>query len=167
MSANQTTIVLLPGDGIGPEIVAEARKVLELVTSLRSKATGLNLQFKEELIGGAAIDATGSPLPDKTLNACKNAAAILLGAVGGPQWPRPATPENPNPPRPEQGLLKLRKELDLFANIRPCIFPGKSLLKHSPLKEEVVSGCNFTVVRELTGGIYFGRRQEETDGVGT
>ncbi|KAI9099943.1 3-isopropylmalate dehydrogenase [Phlyctochytrium arcticum] len=160
MTTKTVKIVLLPGDGIGPEIVAEGRKLLELVASVRGKALGLDFEFSEELIGGSAIDATASPLPDKTLNACKAASAILLGAVGGPQWPRPATAENPNPARPEAGLLKLRKELDLYANIRPCIFPGKTLLKHSPLKEEVVKGCSFTVVRELTGGIYFGRRQE-------
>ncbi|KAI9011243.1 Isopropylmalate dehydrogenase-like domain-containing protein [Gaertneriomyces semiglobifer] len=165
MGAQKATIVLLPGDGIGPEIVAEARKILEIVDEVRSKVTGVSFEFKEELIGGCAIDATGSPFPDQTLASCKSAAGILLGAVGGPQWPRPATADSPHPPRPEAGLLKLRKDLNLFANIRPCLFPGKSLLKHSPLKEEIVEGCSFTVVRELTGGIYFGRRQEETNGV--
>ncbi|TPX61198.1 3-isopropylmalate dehydrogenase [Powellomyces hirtus] len=157
MSATTSTIVLLPGDGIGPEIVAEARKVLDKVVAVRK----LNIQFKEELIGGSAIDKTGSPLPDQTLDACKAAAGVLLGAVGGPQWPKKPTAETPNPPRPEQGLLKLRKELDLFANIRPCVFPGSSLLDLSPLKEHIVKGCDITFVRELTGGIYFGKRGEE------
>ncbi|KAJ3031268.1 3-isopropylmalate dehydrogenase [Rhizophlyctis rosea] len=151
------TIVLLPGDGVGPEVVREAKKVLELVAQER----GLQLTFQEELIGGAAIDATNDPLPQKTLDACRASAGVLLGAVGGPQWPRPTTAENPNPARPEQGLLKIRKELDLFANIRPCVFPGESLLKFSPLKEEVVKGTEFICVRELTGGIYFGKREEE------
>ena len=103
----------------------------------------------------------GSPLPSKTLEACKNASAILLGAVGGPKWPLPN-----NPARPEQGLLSLRKELNLYANIRPCNFVSQGLIHHSPLKEEIVKGVEFTVVRELTGGVYFGERQEEKDGIG-
>ncbi|KAJ3299561.1 3-isopropylmalate dehydrogenase [Borealophlyctis nickersoniae] len=166
MSADKKniSIVLLPGDGVGPEVVAEAKKVLDLVAEVRGSALGIQFSFKEELIGGCAIDATGNPLPDKTLEACRNSSAVLLGAVGGPQWPRPATAENPNPARAEQGLLKIRKELDLFANIRPCLFPGKTLLKMSPLKEEIVKGTEFIVVRELTGGIYFGKREEEKDG---
>ncbi|KAJ3146157.1 3-isopropylmalate dehydrogenase [Geranomyces michiganensis] len=157
-------IVLLPGDGIGPEIVAQARSVLDTLVAVRGPALGITLKFQQELIGGAAIDATGSPLPDKTLDACRNAAAVLLGAVGGPQWPKPPTAENPSPARPEQGLLKLRKELDLFANIRPCVFPGTSLLELSPLKEHIVKGCDITFVRELTGGIYFGKRSEQDAG---
>ncbi|KAJ3268953.1 3-isopropylmalate dehydrogenase [Terramyces sp. JEL0728] len=153
---NQKNIILLPGDGVGPEVVAEAQKVLNLIPGL---------VFTTHLIGGSAIDASGDPLPDTTLEACRKADAILLGAVGGPQWPRPATKENPTPARPEQGLLKIRKELDLFANIRPCFFPGTTLIDHSPLRPEVVKDVKFTVVRELTSGIYFGDRTEEKDGI--
>ncbi|KAJ1567565.1 3-isopropylmalate dehydrogenase [Nowakowskiella sp. JEL0078] len=165
----EANIVFLAGDGIGPEIVAEAKKVLNLIAS---KVSGYHFNFTDHLIGGCAIDATalnhlyfvGVPLPEATLNACRNATAILLGAVGGPQWPRPSTKENPTPARPETGLLQIRKELDLFANIRPCMFPAPSLLKYSPLKESVVSGTEFTVIRELTSGIYFGKREEEKNG---
>jgi 3-isopropylmalate dehydrogenase len=110
-------------------------------------------------LGGAAIDQTGSACPQKTLDACKNADGILLGAVGGPKWTSSSI-------RPEQGLLALRKELDLYANIRPCYFPGESLIQKSPLKESIVKGTKFTVVRELTGGLYFGERQEELNGKG-
>jgi 3-isopropylmalate dehydrogenase len=102
-------------------------------------------------------------LPKETLEACLASDAILLGAVGGPQWPKPSHPSI----RPEQGLLELRKSLNLYANLRPCFFPGSSLLKKSPLKPEVVQGTEFIVVRELTGGIYFGPRQEvDAEGVG-
>lgn len=100
-------------------------------------------------------------MPDQTLEACKSASAVLLGAVGGPQWPKKPTDQVPFPPRPEQGLLKLRKELGLYANIRPCFFPGSSLVNQSPLKADRVAGTQFTVIRELTGGLYFGDRQEE------
>ncbi|KAJ3414501.1 3-isopropylmalate dehydrogenase [Chytridiales sp. JEL 0842] len=144
-------IVLLPGDGVGPEVVAEAKKVLQAIDS--------SIQFQEALIGGCAIDATGNPLPDETLQACRSASAILLGAVGGPQWPKPLA-NGTMGPRPEQGLLAIRKALDLFANIRPCFFPSQSLIPLSPLKSEKVQGAEFIVVRELTGGIYFGDRQE-------
>ncbi|RKO87317.1 3-isopropylmalate dehydrogenase [Blyttiomyces helicus] len=161
---SKTTIVLLPGDGVGPEVVAEARRVLELVAEVRGRDLGIDFDFKEELIGGCAIDATGNPLPDSTLDSCRASSAVLLGAVGGPQWPRPATAENPDPARPEQGLLRLRKELDLYANIRPCLFPGKSVIDRSSLKREVVEGTDIVFVRELTGGIYFGKREEEKDG---
>ncbi|KAJ3064672.1 3-isopropylmalate dehydrogenase [Podochytrium sp. JEL0797] len=147
------TVVLLNGDGVGPEVVAEAAKVL--------KAVAPQIEYKHELIGGCAIDATGVPLPAQTVESCKNAAAILLGAVGGPQWPRKDPKTNALGPRPEQGLLEIRKQLDLFANIRPCIFPSDALLNYSPLKLETVKNVEFTVVRELTGGIYFGERQEE------
>jgi 3-isopropylmalate dehydrogenase len=104
--------------------------------------------------------STGNPLPEETLTACRSASAILLGAVGGPQWPRPLPNNQGLGPRPEQGLLAIRKALDLFANIRPCFFPSKSLIPLSPLKSEKVEGAEFIVVRELTGGIYFGERQE-------
>lgn len=150
-------IVLLPGDGIGPEIIDSAKQVLTLIDS----TFNLNFTFTSLPLGGCAIDQFNNPFPQATLEGCKNADAILLGAVGGPKWSNvPSTKENPNPPRPEQGLLQLRKSLNLFANIRPCIFPAKSLLKLSPLKESLVNDVSFIVVRELTGGIYFGKRQE-------
>jgi 3-isopropylmalate dehydrogenase len=164
----QTTkrIVLLHGDGVGPEVVTEAHKALLVLNEFQQK-TGIQLEFESHLIGGCAIDKTGNPLPQETLEACRKSDAILLGAVGGPQWPKPKTAENPNPARPEQGLLAIRKELDLFANIRPCFFPGDSLVERSPLKQEIVKDVKFTVVRELTGGIYFGDRVEETaEGIG-
>ncbi|KAJ3249085.1 3-isopropylmalate dehydrogenase [Chytriomyces hyalinus] len=147
------SVVLLEGDGVGPEVVAEAAKVLKVVAP--------QITYKNELIGGCAIDATGVPLPEQTVVSCKNADAILLGAVGGPQWPRRDPATNALGPRPEQGLLEIRKSLDLFANIRPCVFPSEALLNYSPLKLETVKGAEFIVVRELTGGIYFGERMEE------
>ncbi|KAJ3297625.1 3-isopropylmalate dehydrogenase [Rhizoclosmatium sp. JEL0117] len=156
--SNAPIVVLLEGDGVGPEVVREAAKVL--------KAVAPQIVYKNELIGGSAIDATGVPLPAQTVQSCKSAAAILLGAVGGPQWPRKDPKTNALGPRPEQGLLEIRKELDLYANIRPCVFPSEALLHYSPLKLETVKGAEFTVIRELTGGIYFGERQEEgADGV--
>jgi 3-isopropylmalate dehydrogenase len=161
MSQHTIKIVLLNGDGVGPEVVLEARKSLEILNSFTQKHLK-SLVFEEKLIGGCAIDVKGNPLPQDTLEACRNAHAILLGAVGGPKWP-----SKTNPQRPEQGLLKIRKELDLFANIRPCFFPAKSLVERSPLRPEIVEGVEFTVVRELTGGIYFGDRVEETaEGIG-
>ncbi|NOX61179.1 MAG: 3-isopropylmalate dehydrogenase [Chloroflexi bacterium] len=144
------TIVLLPGDGIGPEVVRETRLVLEEL----GPAFGLDFRFETHLLGGRAIDETGQSLPDETLAACKRADAILLGAVGGPKWSDPAAKE-----RPEQGLLTLRKELNLYANLRPVkIFP--QLRDASSLKPEVLDGVDLLVVRELTGGLYFGPRQE-------
>ncbi|RKO97478.1 hypothetical protein CXG81DRAFT_15107 [Caulochytrium protostelioides] len=145
-------IVLLPGDGVGPEVTAAARRVLETVAKHRAGAVALT--FSEELIGGCAIDATGDPLPDQTLAACRAAQAVLLGAVGGPKWDKA-------PRRPEQGLLKLRKELGLYANVRPCFFPAASLVDRSSLRAELVRDVNIVVVRELTGGVYFGRHDEE------
>ena len=145
-------VVLLPGDGIGPEVVAEARSVLDAAAA----RFGLALSYDEHLIGGCAIDATGQPLPEATLAACQEADAVLLGAVGGPRWDDPQAPV-----RPEQGLLGLRKGLDLFANLRP-VRPHPALAAASPLKEERLRGVDIMVVRELTGGIYFGtpRRRE-------
>lgn len=139
-------IVLLPGDGIGPEIIAEAVKVLEVV----DKKFKLKLKFEEELIGGAAIDHHGVPLANTTLEKCREAAAVLMGSVGGPKWD--ALDANI---RPEKGLLKIRYELGLFANLRPAILYPQ-LADASSLKPELVSGLDILIVRELTGGIYFG-----------
>jgi len=139
-------IVLLPGDGIGPEVVAEARRVLEKVAT----RFGHQFEFSSHPIGGNAIDDFGDPLPRSTLDACRKSAAILLGAVGGPKWDDPTAKT-----RPEAGLLKIRKELGLFANLRP-ITALECLLDASPLKREVVQGTDILFVRELTGGIYFG-----------
>ncbi|MDQ7030497.1 MAG: 3-isopropylmalate dehydrogenase [Ardenticatenia bacterium] len=148
------TIVVLGGDGIGPEVTREAVRVLQAVAD----AFGHEFHFVEHLIGGCAIDAHGTALPDETLAACQQADAVLLGAVGGPKWDDPTAPV-----RPEQGLLGLRKALGLFANLRPVtLFPA--LVDASPLKRHIVEGVNLVVVRELTGGIYFGPRQEPTDG---
>ncbi len=150
-------IALLGGDGIGQEVTPEARKVLEVV----GRATGTSFEFEAALIGGAAIDATGEPLPASTLRLCEQSDAILFGAVGGPKWD--ALPQEQ---KPERGLLGLRKELDLFANLRPAkCFP--MLLDASPLKREVVEGTDIMVIRELTGGLYFGEprgREEFADG---
>ena len=139
-------IALLPGDGIGAEVTPEARRVLEVV----GKATGTSFEFEGGLVGGVAIDATGGPLPDASLRICQQADAILFGSVGGPKW------DNlPQETRPERGLLRIRKELDLFANLRPAkCFP--MLVDASPLKRSVVEGTDLMVIRELTGGLYFG-----------
>jgi 3-isopropylmalate dehydrogenase len=146
----QANIVTLPGDGIGVEVVAEGVKVLRAVAARYGHA----FAFEEHRIGGCAIDATGEPLPAATLDACRRADAVLLGAVGGPRWSDPAAEV-----RPEQGLLGLRKGLDLYANLRPLtIFP--QLRDASPLRPERLEGVDLVVVRELTGGIYFGARRE-------
>ncbi len=139
-------IAILPGDGIGPEIVAEAVKVME-----RLRADGLDLELEHGLVGGAAIDATGGPLPEETLALAKAADAVLLGAVGGPKWESLEIAI-----RPEKGLLGLRAGLDLFANLRPAILYPQ-LASASSLKPEVVAGLDIMIVRELTGGIYFGQ----------
>jgi len=140
------TIVLLPGDGIGPEVVREGRAVLEAVGARYTHT----FTFAEHAIGGAAIEATGKPLPDATLVACNRADAVLLGAVGGPRWDDPKAKR-----RPEQGLLALRKALGLYANLRPvCVHP--ELAGVSPLKAERLEGVDVLFVRELTGGLYFG-----------
>ncbi len=149
----KATIAVLAGDGIGPEVVAEGVKVLRAVATRYGHA----FEFREALIGGCAIDATGKPLPEETLRACRSSDAILLGAVGGPQWDDPSAKV-----RPEQGLLGLRKELGLFANLRP-VRVYSPLLGASTLRPEVLQGVDLLVVRELTGGLYFGERQEGTE----
>ncbi|MGE5613941.1 MAG: 3-isopropylmalate dehydrogenase [Bacillota bacterium] len=142
-------ITVLKGDGIGPEIVGQALAVLEAVGGRH----GLVFEFREELIGGCAIDACGDPLPDVTLKACKESDAVLLGAVGGPKWE--GLPGNK---LPEAGLLRIRSELGLFANLRPAVI-YESLKDASPLKAEIIGdNVDILVVRELTGGIYFGER---------
>ncbi|MDR3588611.1 MAG: 3-isopropylmalate dehydrogenase [Negativicutes bacterium] len=155
MSARQ--IVIIPGDGIGPEITSAARLVLEATV----RRTGLNMEYTECLAGGAAIDDCGQPLPEVTLAAAKAADAVLLGAVGGPKW------DNVSPDiRPEKAILGLRKALGLYANLRPVRVP-ESLAAYSPLKPELVAGADILIVRELTGGIYFGPKCESelADGV--
>ena len=142
-------IVLLPGDGIGVEVVAAATQVLDAVGEF---------SYEERLIGGAAIDATGGPLPDETVDACQGADAVLLGAVGGPKWDTTEAGR----PRPEQGLLGIRKALNLFANLRP-VKPLTALLDASPLKRDRIEGTDLLVVRELTGGMYFGRKERDAD----
>lgn len=144
-------IVTLPGDGIGPDIVKEAVKVLKKV----AQVYGHTFNFNEQLIGGSAIDGAGSSLPQQTIDACKKADAVLLGAVGGPKW------DNlPNGDRPEKGLLGIRSALGLFANLRPAILYPQ-LKFATPLKEEIVGdGLDILIVRELTSGIYFGERNK-------
>ena len=147
-------ILLLPGDGIGPEITAEAVNVLAAI-GVRSATT---FEFDEALLGGAAIDATGSALPEETLVKAREADAVLLAAIGGPRWDT----TDPAKPRPEQGLLGLRKALGLFANVRPVrIFDA--LRDASSLKPEFLEGVDMLIVRELTGGLYFGERARERD----
>jgi 3-isopropylmalate dehydrogenase len=141
------TIVLLPGDGVGPEVTAVAQEVLARVGA----KFGHTFAYDAQLIGGAAIDATGEPLPAATLEACRGADAVLLGAVGGPQWDKGTV-------RPEQGLLGIRKALGLYANVRPLIIQP-ALIEQSPLKREIVEGVDLIVFRELTGGSYFGEKK--------
>jgi len=152
----KATIVLLPGDGIGPEVVDEARRVLDTIGQL----FGHRFAFDQRLIGGASIDAHGTALADDALAACRGADAVLLGAVGGPAWDDPAAKV-----RPEQGLLGLRKALGLWANLRP-VRPFPELAACSPLRPERLEGVDVLVVRELTGGLYFGqpRVRDEVDG---
>ncbi|MBS1893139.1 MAG: 3-isopropylmalate dehydrogenase [Actinobacteria bacterium] len=142
-------IVVLPGDGIGPEIVSATREVLDILG---------DFNYDERLMGGCSIDANGVALTDEVLEACKAADAVLLGAVGGPKWDT----TNPDEPRPEQGLLGLRKGMGLYANLRP-VRPSPALMGASPLREDRISGTDLLVVRELTGGIYFGKSGREGD----
>jgi 3-isopropylmalate dehydrogenase len=147
--AGAPRIVLLPGDGIGPEIVAAARRLLEALGEF---------EFDERIVGGASIDAHGKALTDEVLEACRGADAVLLGAVGGPKWDT----TDPDAPRPEQGLLGLRKGMGLYANLRP-VRPSPALVRSSPLREERIAGTDLLVVRELTGGIYFGDSGRDGD----
>ena len=144
-------IITLPGDGIGPEIMAPTLELLDAVVPGR-------FEYEEHLFGGAAIDAHGTALTDDTLAACRGADAVLLAAVGGPKWDT----TDPAAPRPEQGLLGLRKGLGLFANLRP-VKPLPALYDASPLKREIIEGTDMLVVRELTGGIYFGEKSRTAD----
>ncbi|HWE33011.1 MAG TPA: 3-isopropylmalate dehydrogenase [Solirubrobacteraceae bacterium] len=145
------SIVLLPGDGIGPEIIGAAVEVLDAV------APGA-FTYSEQVFGGASIDARGVALTDQVLEACRGSDAVLLAAVGGPKWDT----TDPSKPRPEQGLLGLRKGLGLFANLRP-VRPVPALYDASPLRREVIERTNLLVVRELTGGIYFGEKRRDED----
>ncbi|KAI9820539.1 MAG: 3-isopropylmalate dehydrogenase [Thelocarpon impressellum] len=149
-------IVVFAGDHCGPEVTKEALKVLRAVERERAD---VSFNFQEHLLGGASIDATGSPLTDAALQAAKDADAVLLGAIGGPKWGTGTV-------RPEQGLLRLRKEMDAFGNLRPCNFASDSLVDISPLKASVCRGVDIMIIRELTGGIYFGARKEDDDGSG-
>jgi len=143
-------VALLPGDGIGPEILTAALEVLDAVAP--------GLEYEEHLFGGASIDASGTALTDETLAACRDADAVLLAAVGGPRWDT----TDPSAPRPEQGLLGLRKGMGLFANLRP-VRPVPALYDASPLRRERIEGTDLVVVRELTGGIYFGASGRDGD----
>ncbi|HTX25260.1 MAG TPA: 3-isopropylmalate dehydrogenase [Steroidobacteraceae bacterium] len=144
-------IAVLPGDGIGPEVVAEGLRCLRAIAS----AYGHDLRLEELPFGGNAIDASGDPLPASTLDACLSADAVLLGAIGGPKWSSPGAPV-----RPEQGLLRLRKALGVYANLRPvAVHPA--LIDASTLKADVVAGVDLLFVRELTGGIYFGEKRTD------
>ncbi len=147
MSSKSIKIAVLPGDGIGPEIINEATKVLDAIGTKYN----YNFEYNYAEVGGAAIDSYGDPYPDKTHQVCSESDAILFGAIGDPKYDN-----NPNAKvRPEQGLLKMRKNLGLYANLRP-VEPFEALSDKSPLKEEVINGANLLIVRELTGGLYFG-----------
>lgn len=146
----EKVITVLPGDGIGKEVTKGAVEVLKAV----GERYGHSFRFEYGLIGGIAIDKAGSPLPEETLDKCRRSDAILLGSVGGPKWDR-----NPSHLRPEVGLLKIRKELDLYANLRPITYYN-SLAEASPLKKNIIEDVDLLIVRELTGGLYFGKPSE-------
>lgn len=153
MSTRTVRVALLPGDGIGPEVTAEAARVLQAA----AEAFGFELATSEHAVGGAGLDVAGDPLPPETLDACLDADAVFLGAVGGPAWDRVDASS-----RPERGLLRLRARLGAFANLRPVVVPA-AMAARSPLREDRVAGTDLLIVRELTGGIYFGTPREKTD----
>lgn len=148
-------IAVIPGDGIGPEVTREARKVLNAIAHEYNHT----FLFKEGLMGACAIDKTGNPLPDETIALCEKSDAILFGAIGDPKYDNDPTAKV----RPEQGLLKLRKQLGLFCNVRP-VKAYDQLIENSPLKKEIISGTDISIFRELTGGIYFGIKELSDDG---
>jgi 3-isopropylmalate dehydrogenase len=150
----KATIAILPGDGIGPEVTSQAVAVLDKVAGL----SGHSFTFNEAIMGGIAIDQTGDSAPPETIRTCEQSDAILLGAVGGPKWSDPTASV-----RPEQGLLRVRKHFDLFANLRP-VKSYPALAHHAPLRPDLLEGVDMLFVRELTGGIYFGPRREQGDG---
>ena len=152
----RANIAVLPGDGIGPEVVSAACAVLDAVAS----AGGHDFDYEHALIGGVAMDACGAPLPPETVDICRQSDAVLLGAVGGPKWDDPLSTV-----RPEQGLLAIRKALGLYANLRP-VTPHPRLAAASPIKASVLRDVDFVVVRELTGGIYFGEKSRRHEGCG-
>ncbi len=151
--SGELRITLLPGDGVGPEVTAAARRVLEAAVP-----ASLTLHFTAAPLGGCAIDAEGDPLPAATLRRCEESDALLLGAVGGPKWSDPSAAV-----RPEAGLLRLREHFELFANLRP-VTVSPALERLAPLKPELLAGVDVLFVRELTGGLYFGARREQGDG---
>ncbi len=150
----EKTVVSLAGDGIGPEVVDETRRIVDVVAA----AHGLSITWQDHLMGGVSIDAHGTALTDEVLAACQASDAVLLGAVGGPKWDT----TDPDAPRPEQGLLGLRAGLGLFANLRP-VKPFPALYDASPLRRDRIEGTDLLVIRELTGGIYFGKRERNGD----
>ena len=152
-TAQALRVVGLPGDGVGPEVYQSACQILAVMDELFD----LPIELDEQLIGGAAVDATGTPLPQATIDACKSADAALLGAVGGPKWDK-----HPAGQRPELGLLKIRSEFNLFCNLRPIV-THPSLHEFSPLRPERLENVDLMIVRELTGGIYFGKKWRDAD----
>ncbi|OBT71602.1 3-isopropylmalate dehydrogenase [Pseudogymnoascus sp. 05NY08] len=150
-------IVVFGGDHCGPDVVAEGIKILKVIEAVRPSVGHFN--FQEHLLGGCSIDAHGTALTAEALSAAKAADAVLLGAIGGPKWGTGTV-------RPEQGILQLRKEMQTYGNLRPCNFASDTLVEISPLKADVCRGTDFNIIRELTGGLYFGERKEDTgDGV--
>jgi len=149
------TIAVIPGDGIGPEVTNQAKKALDAVAEVYDHI----FLYKEAQMGACAIDATGNPLPEETIKVCKDADAILFGAIGDPKYDNDPSAKV----RPEQGLLKLRQDLGLFCNVRP-VKAFDSLIKNSPLKREIIKGTDIAIFRELTGGIYFGKKELSEDG---
>jgi 3-isopropylmalate dehydrogenase len=150
----KATITVLPGDGIGPEVTGIAVSLLKDI----AERYGHNFTFQEAMFGGCAIDATGDSFPEETLRLCESGDSILLGAVGGPKWSDPTAKV-----RPEQGLLRLREHFKLFANLRP-VKAYSMLASHAPVRADLLDGVDILFIRELTGGIYFGKRQEQGDG---